>query len=199
MIEKKLVSNNVEEKLKIDERELGLRDVHFNTFLYTIKRYGFSEATYTHDILAKVSHHINIKAEEFDNEKDEDAKKDICLAFKSEYIFDRAKGSYDVKKLIALGFLYCNHPDPHQKREELWTLINSEANETVTKEQVRQIMHMLFYYAIDLRLLIERSRRVTDQRKDVINYLESADQDINALIALKILSKLPADEGLTEK
>lgn len=48
----------------------------------------------------------------------------------------------------------------------------------------------MFYFSITLRLEIEKKKEPSDQRPEVIAYLESGDGDINTLIEKKIMKKL---------
>jgi hypothetical protein len=58
------------------------------------------------------------------------------------------KGTWDIKKLIGLGFLYCMHEDKFTKKEHFWALINPEIKPTVTKAEIKSLLEILFHFAI---------------------------------------------------
>ena len=59
------------------------------------------------------------------------------MTFKNPRLFN--KGTYDIKKLIMLGFLYCQHEDIFTKKESLWGLINPEVKPTTSKKSVKEV------------------------------------------------------------
>mmetsp|Transcript_2425 Transcript_2425/g.2374 ORF Transcript_2425/g.2374 Transcript_2425/m.2374 type:complete len:168 (+) Transcript_2425:27-530(+) len=149
-IEQGLANNQCEKKIQINERELGLNRVNFLVFRDAVKRYGYKNVPFTHKVLTYIGPKIGIKAEDFDQEEGEDAMKEICRTFKNDYIFH--EGSYNVRRLIILGFMHCKHSTPYEQREEMWCLINPEAKPTVTKLDVMEFFRIVFHLAITLRL-----------------------------------------------
>eukprot|EP00349_Pseudokeronopsis_sp_Brazil_P003039 CAMPEP_0202957524 /NCGR_PEP_ID=MMETSP1396-20130829/1891_1 /ASSEMBLY_ACC=CAM_ASM_000872 /TAXON_ID= /ORGANISM="Pseudokeronopsis sp., Strain Brazil" /LENGTH=168 /DNA_ID=CAMNT_0049675035 /DNA_START=45 /DNA_END=551 /DNA_ORIENTATION=+ len=156
-IEANLATNPTEKRLQQAERELGLSKVSYITYRDAIKRYGYNDIPFTHHILTYIGPKINIKGEDFDKEEGEDQFKQVCLTFKSDYLFH--EGAYDVRKLIVLGFTLCKHATPNEQREELWALINPEMKPTVSKKDVEEFFEMLFYLALQLPYDIELEKK----------------------------------------
>lgn len=64
---------------------------------------------------------------------------------------------------------------------------------TTTKENIKEVFEVIFYFAITLRLEIERKKELSNQRPEVILYLESGDMPVDKLIDEKIIKKLNSE------
>ena len=111
-----------------------------------MKKFGYKNAPFDDQIFKEVCKDIGLDHTKFDNEKKEDANKYACKVFKNRYLFD--KGTYDIKKLIVLGFLYCKHTSLEDKLDEFWALVNPEVAYSVTREQVKDILRIMFYFTV---------------------------------------------------
>lgn len=74
-----------------------------------------------------------------------------------------SKGVYNIRKMIALGFLYCNHSDMVSKREELWGMFNPTIQPKIKKETLRDVLYALFYFSIFVHLDYEESKDVKNK------------------------------------
>jgi hypothetical protein len=105
---------------------------------------------------------------------------------------------FNIRRLIALGYLYCDHKDMVTKKEELWAMVNPDMNSRVSKKDIKETLKMFFYYAIQLQLEIEERKEPLKQRKDIIEYLESGGRDIDHMIEEHIMKSLPHYDDLSE-
>ena len=108
--------------ISLHEKHLGLKQIEFSTFIFLMKRYGYSDISFDDVLFGKLAPEIGIDHTKFDNERGEDKNSQVCMTFKNPRIFE--KGVYNVKNLIILAFLYCQHSDIYTKKEDLWGLIN---------------------------------------------------------------------------
>ena len=134
---------------------------------------------------------MGIDHSEFDNEDLEDKNKELCLVYKSKVLFDTKEGNYNVRNLAAFGFMFCEHNNSSQKRDDFWVLCNPEVNPSVKRETIKEIMRLLFYFAIDLRLMIEEKKGAEKWRQDVIDYLRATEGTTDELIEKYVMFDLP--------
>jgi hypothetical protein len=99
--------SDVEDMIERDERNLGISETLFTTFIYNVKRYGYKDVPFDDKIFSSMCPTLGIDHSQFDNENAEDATNPVCQVYKSSFMFN--KGTWDIKKLITLGFLYCQH------------------------------------------------------------------------------------------
>ena len=192
-----LVKNSAEDWLQLRESKYGLNDLQYTTFLYAVKRYGYKDIPFDDKIFGHLcTKYLNLNFTEFDHERDEDREKDLAQVFKCSKLFHR--GCYNVKNLCLFGLLFGQHVSLAQKKEELWCLVNPEIKPKVTKQELAEVMEVMVYLSIGLRLEIEEHKRLAEQKPDVMEYLRSAPaREPEVLVAQYLVQDFP--EVLTEK
>lgn len=58
--------------------------------------------------------------------------------FQNKDIFQQ--GKYDAQKVLMVGFLLTRHESKAKAGEALWTLVNPEIEDSITRDQVRQFL-----------------------------------------------------------
>ncbi len=123
--------------ITFDEKQTDLRDTDFSAFLYLVKRYGYNEMPFDDILFAQLCPELGVDHTKFDNERGEDKDNQVCQTYKCAINFK--EGTYNVRNLVLLGFLYCKHSDIFTKKEDFWGLINPSVDGTTTKEHIKEV------------------------------------------------------------
>jgi hypothetical protein len=97
-------------------------------------------------LLTEVSSLIKIK--NFD--KVQDVNSIIHYYYQGDHCFKL--GTYDTKKILLLGFLFCHHKDDQHQAEALWGLVNNEMHNTINRKVIQDLYEDLAAFAIDCPL-----------------------------------------------
>lgn len=113
----------MEKEIVLDEAEIGLEKLDYETFIYSLKRYGFNKTHLSENVLILAAEELklDLKSLNYDSSPEEQKKsydREINKVLKSPFYFEN--GRYDIKRLQALAFLYCKHKNLSERRSELW-------------------------------------------------------------------------------
>ena len=194
-----VANHEAEDWLQIQERKYGLQDTNYQQFIFLLKRYGYKDLPFTDHMFSHICPELGIDHSEFDNEDKEDKDKELCQVYKSNMLFDIKEGCYNVRNLAAFGFMFCEHSSLANKKDDFWVLCNPEVNPTVKRETIKEVMRILFYFAIEVRLKIEEKKGAEHWKNDVIDYLRAADGSTDEMIEKYAFHDLPRQEDMTEK
>ena len=93
------------------------------------------------------------------------------LNWRNKHIY--SLGTWNVEKLLCLGFLLCAHPSRQDQREEFWQLVNPELNDTVHIERVLAFLTIFVELSLDMRYTIEMMSGAADQ--SICDYIKLVD------------------------
>lgn len=81
--------------------------------------------------------------------KEVEAKNPILQILRTK--FHQDAGAYDVRKLLAFGIMHCKHFSRSERVQEVWNVINPMGVETVSNQEVKEVILILKYIAVDQR------------------------------------------------
>ncbi len=150
------------------ERILGLTRVSFRDYYSAVKRYGYHSNRVNKEGFTEIKPILNIDELLYEN------KNSIpYMVYNDGAVY--SNGFYDVTKLLAIGFIVCRHPSESRATEQLWTIINPELDDTVSKQKVEEFLNELLWAAIDLH---RRVNQMQDEGvQEVEEYLQALDEE----------------------
>ena len=82
--------------------------------------------------------------------------------------------------MLLLGFLFCKHLTDDHKTNAIWSIINNEFKETVSKERVKRLLEDLLGFAVDSPTAYYSFQEVRDS--NMADYLKDMNEAKKQLI-----------------
>jgi hypothetical protein len=118
--------------------------VKYEDFERCIKRFGWT-GDLEDPMFEEVSDEIRIKVEDL-----EDKRSITHFFLQNKSILN--KGKYNTLKVLMVGFLFTKHANKQKAGDDLWTILNPEIEETVSRDQVRTFLTEICSFATDPHL-----------------------------------------------
>ena len=117
-----------------NEGKIGLQKVEFIVFQAAIKRFGYRRDL-TEEHLRSIAPEIKLNVDQMIHNTSSAwhiAYRDRDFAFKNN--------RHDIQKTILIGWLHCKHYNVNEQLKDLWHIVNNKLEDTVSKEQVVELM-----------------------------------------------------------
>lgn len=126
------------------ECSINLHMVPFEVFRGSIKRYGYAT-----DLTDKHMKHIAPALMLDVDEMYNNSKSSFALVY-LDPCFRSKDQRHNVRKLLRLGWLNCLFRSDKEQQDELWTIINPDMNESLSKAAVMDFVYSLTTYAVTI-------------------------------------------------